>query len=77
MMRKLFGSMFGVVNGGVHPREIAVAVILGTLAGFVTGWNLTLPVIAVCDVLLTWKCLTGFRALRRRIPGAVDQGEPK
>lgn len=38
-------------------------------------WNMTLAVLVVCDLLLSWKALTGFRALRRRIPGAsADDG---
>ncbi len=41
-MSKILETVFGMVRGGVHPREVAMAVMLGTLAGFVTGWNFTL-----------------------------------
>ncbi len=32
-------------------------------------WQSTLPILTICDILLMWKVLTGFRALRRTIPG--------
>ncbi|MBI1899999.1 MAG: hypothetical protein HYS13_02645 [Planctomycetia bacterium] len=37
---------------GVHPREAAVGVALGVLAGFVSGWNLTLCCVLTCVLLL-------------------------
>ncbi len=51
-MRNLFESLFGVARSGLHPREVGVAVFLGTLAGFVTGWNLTLVVVLLLALLL-------------------------
>ena len=39
----------------------------------VGGWITTLPVVVICDVLLSWKAATGFRALRRRISRPDDR----
>lgn len=44
-MDKLFSSFFSAIGGGVHPRQIALAVGLGIVAGAVSGWNLTLLVV--------------------------------
>jgi hypothetical protein len=51
-MRAILQSWFGVVRGGVHPREIAVAVFLGTVAGFTLGWNLTFACVLLLVLLL-------------------------
>ncbi len=51
-MRKIFDAFLGSIKDGIHPREIALAVALGIIAGFVTGWNLTLLVILLAVVLL-------------------------
>ncbi len=51
-MRKIYENVFGVVQSGMHPREVGVAVFLGTLAGFVTGVNLTLAVVLVLALVL-------------------------
>jgi hypothetical protein len=58
-MQKLYRSLLGVARGGVHPREIALAVLLGVLAGFVQGWNLSLGVVLLAALLLNapWKML--------------------
>ncbi len=45
-------SFLGFVQKGVHPREVALAVLLGTLAGFVCGWNLTLACVLVLVLVL-------------------------
>jgi len=50
----------------VRPRFLVYTTVAIDL---LLSWHLTLPVLAVCDVLLLWKALTGFRALRRSIPG--------
>lgn len=56
-MSTLVSSFFGIVRDGVHAREVAWAVFLGTLAGFVSGWNLTLGcvLLAVLIVRVPWK----------------------
>ncbi len=51
-MRKLYESLLGVVENGLHPREVGVAVFLGMLAGFVTGWNLSLVSVLVLALVL-------------------------
>lgn len=51
-MRAILQSWFGAVRGGVHPREVALAVFLGTVAGFTLGWNLTFVGTLLCVLLL-------------------------
>lgn len=51
-MRKLYETLLGVVETGLHPREVGVAVFLGILAGFVTGWNLSLVAVLVLALVL-------------------------
>jgi len=51
-MRKLYETLLGVVETGLHPREVGVAVFLGILAGFVTGWNLSLVLVLVLALVL-------------------------
>lgn len=53
----------------VRPRFFVYLAI--TMDNWRTG-NMTLIVLTVCDVLLTWKCLTGFLALRSKLPGPDD-----
>ncbi|GEM_PF-5547871 len=56
-MKALLGSLVGSVQKGIHPRHVGVAVFLGSLAGFTTGWNLTLLVVLLLALLLRhhWK----------------------
>ncbi len=56
-MKALLGSLVGSVKKGVHPRHVGVAVFLGSLAGFTTGWNLTLVAVLLLALLLRhhWK----------------------
>ncbi len=56
-MSNLFQSLLGALRGGVHPREIGLAVFLGVLAGFVSGWNLSLAVVLLAVLVLRtpWK----------------------
>ena len=42
----------GFVDGGSHPRAVALAVVFGIVAGFVTGWNLSLALILLAVLLL-------------------------
>jgi|GEM_PF-1741585 len=51
-MRKLYETLLGVVETGLHPREVGVAVFLGMLAGFVTGWNLSLALVLVLALVM-------------------------
>jgi uncharacterized protein (TIGR03546 family) len=51
-MRRYFQAIVDIVRGGVHPREVALAVCLGLLAGFVSGWNLTLACVLLGVLLL-------------------------
>jgi uncharacterized protein (TIGR03546 family) len=51
-MRRYFQAIVDIVRGGVHPREVALAVCLGLLAGFVSGWNLTLAVVLLGVLVL-------------------------
>ncbi len=56
-MKALLGSLVGSVKKGVHPRHVGVAVFLGSLAGFTTGWNLTLVTVLLLALVLRhhWK----------------------
>lgn len=54
----------------VRPRFFFYGAIAVDL---VLGWTTTIAVVAICTVLLSWKAWTGFRALRRRIPGPPSQ----
>ncbi len=56
-MKALLGSLVGSVKKGIHPRHVGVAVFLGSLAGFTTGWNLTLVSVLLLALLLrhNWK----------------------
>lgn len=54
----------------VRPRFFFYGAIAVDL---ILGWTTTVAVLAVCNLLLSWKAWTGFRALRRRIPGPHDQ----
>jgi|GEM_PF-423404 len=56
----------------VRPRFMVYAAVAIDL---LFHWQSTLPILAICDVVLLWKALTGFRALRQRIPG--PDAEPK
>ncbi|MDA7977675.1 MAG: hypothetical protein MPJ50_02760 [Pirellulales bacterium] len=51
-MRKILDAFLGSVKDGIQPREVALAVALGVIAGFVTGWNLTLVCVLLTVVLL-------------------------
>src|SRR5438105_6794562 len=51
-MSNVFQSLLGAIRGGVHPREIGLAVFLGVLAGFVGGFNLTLAVVLLAVLVL-------------------------
>lgn len=51
-MGEFLRSIFGMVRGGIHPREAGLAVLLGVLAGFVAGWNLTLAVLLLLVLVL-------------------------
>jgi hypothetical protein len=44
--------LVAVVRGGNEPREIATAVFLGVLAGFLTGWNASLAAVLLLVVIL-------------------------
>src|SRR5262245_52406847 len=57
LMSTVFQSLLGAIRGGVHPREIGLAVFLGVLAGFVCGWNLVLFVVLLGVLVLRtpWK----------------------
>lgn len=50
-MRSMIHRLFRVVSGGTQPREVALAITLGILAGFTTGWNLTLLAILALALL--------------------------
>jgi hypothetical protein len=56
-MQKLIKSLVGLASGGEHPREIGVAVLLGTLAGFLQGWNLAFALVLLAALVLraSWK----------------------
>ncbi len=56
-MSKFLPSLLGAFRGGVHPREIGLAVFLGVLAGFVSGWNLSLAAVLLAALVLRtpWK----------------------
>jgi hypothetical protein len=45
-------NLAAFLRGGAQPRDVALAVILGLLAGAVTGWNLTLAGLLLLVVLL-------------------------
>ena len=51
-MRKLYETLLGVIENGLHPREVGMAVFLGVLAGFVTGFNLSLALVLLLAVVL-------------------------
>jgi uncharacterized protein (TIGR03546 family) len=51
-MGEFLSSIFGMVRGGIHPREVGLAVLLGVLAGFVAGWNLTLVALLLLVLVL-------------------------
>src|SRR5205807_192687 len=51
-MSNVFQSLLGAIRGGVHPREIGLAVFLGVLAGFVGGVNLTLALVLLAVLVL-------------------------
>ncbi len=58
----------------IRPRFMVYAAVAIDIS---IHWQLTLPVLAVCDILLLWKALTGFRALRRTIPGPVENSHQR
>ena len=51
-MRQIFQAVVDIIRGGVHPREVALAVCLGLLAGFLSGWNLCLAAVLLLVLLL-------------------------
>lgn len=51
-MRRFYQAVVDIIRGGVHPREVALAVALGLLAGFVSGWNLCLAVVLLAVLIL-------------------------
>ena len=56
----------------VRPRFF---VFMAIYMEWLSGWAVVLVVLAICDVLLTIKCCSGFLALRARIPGPADPRE--
>lgn len=54
----------------VRPRFFVYAAMA---LDILLGWNSTLLVLGLCDLLLAWKAWTGFRALRKRIPGPTGR----
>ena len=50
----------------VRPRFFIFA---SMFVEWLSGWAAVLVVLVICDVLLTIKCISGFIALRSKIPG--------
>jgi uncharacterized protein (TIGR03546 family) len=51
-------NLAACMRGGRQGRDVALAVALGLLAGFVTGWNLTLATVLLAAVLLNIRTRT-------------------
>lgn len=51
MLSSLRLTIFASFRGGGRPHHAALAVVLGLVAGFVTGWNLSLAVLLLIAIL--------------------------
>ncbi len=51
-MRRFYQAVVDIIRGGLHPREVALAVALGLLAGFLSGWNLSLAAVLLAVLVL-------------------------
>ena len=63
-------NLAACLQGSRQPRHVALAVVLGLLAGFVTGWNLTLAVVLLAVVLLNVRTLAFLVAWAIGLGGA-------
>lgn len=51
MLSSLRQTLFACIQGGRGPRHVASAVVLGVIAGCVTGWNLSLAAVLLLAAL--------------------------
>ncbi|HVC99082.1 MAG TPA: hypothetical protein VND64_35790 [Pirellulales bacterium] len=63
-------NLAACLQGGRQPHHAALAVVLGLLAGFVTGWNLTLAVVLLAVVVFNVRTRTFLAAWAIGLGGA-------
>ncbi|HUY32924.1 MAG TPA: hypothetical protein VMV69_09095 [Pirellulales bacterium] len=63
-------NLAACLHGGRQPLDVALAVALGLLAGFVTGWNLTLAAVLLAVVLINVRTRTFLLAWASGLGGA-------